>query len=148
MTMLAPIVAALLTLAFLILKWRYERLSESRRQRDDTFGTEALNERARFSEVIEAGECKDRVLLYIGCPSRELSVEDKVEWRAAKLIEKEAVFRPWLLFAAVLIFVLFSLYPTLIASAIGVMRCSDSIDGARYLVEDYAKECFYTEVRV
>ena len=46
--------------------------------------------------------------------------------------------------AAVLIFVLFSLYPTLIASAIGVMRCSESIDGKYYLVEDYAKEC-YTE---
>ena len=44
-----------------------------------------------------------------------------------------------------LIFVLFSMYPTLIASAIGVMRCSDSIDGKRYLVEDYAKECFTEE---
>ena len=44
-----------------------------------------------------------------------------------------------------LIFVLFSLYPTLIASAISVMRCSESIDGKYYLVEDYAKECFTEE---
>ena len=44
-----------------------------------------------------------------------------------------------------LIFVLFSLYPTLIASAIGVMRCSESIDGKYYLVEDFAKECFTEE---
>ena len=96
MTMLAPIVAALLTLAFLIPKWRYERLIESRRQRDDTFGMEAPNERARFSEVIEAAECKDRVLLRIGCQRRELSAEDKLEWRLAKMVEKETVFNPWL----------------------------------------------------
>ena len=44
-----------------------------------------------------------------------------------------------------LIFVFFSLYPTLIASAISVMRCSESIDGKYYLVEDYAKECFTEE---
>ena len=40
---------------------------------------------------------------------------------------------------------MFSLYTTLIASAISVMRCGESIDGKRYLVQDYAKECFTEE---
>ena len=31
---------------------------------------------------------------------KELSAEDKLEWRVAKLVEKEAVFRPWLRFGA------------------------------------------------
>ena len=96
LTMLAPIVAALLALAFVLPRWRYERWSEAKRQRDDTYGTEAPSERARFSEVVEAAECKDRVLLRIGCQRRELSDEDKLEWRLAKLVEKETVFNPWL----------------------------------------------------
>ena len=96
MNMLAPIIAALLALAFILPKWRYERWSEAKRQRDDAYGTEAPNERARFSEVIEAAECKDRVLLRIGCQRRELSAEDKLEWRLAKMVEKETVFNPWL----------------------------------------------------
>ena len=100
MTMLAPIVAALLALAFIIPKWRYERRSEAKRRQDDAWGTHAPNEHAWIGDVVDAGESVDRVLLRIGCPSRELSAEDKLEWRVAKLVEKEAVFRPWLRFGA------------------------------------------------
>ena len=78
-------------------------------------------------------------------PREELSEERKATWRAARVKKLAARFDPLLHLATVMIFVLFSLYPSLVQSAVGVLRCSELIEGKRYLVQDFAKECFTSE---
>ena len=143
MTMLAPFVASLLALVFLFPTTKFERWRERLRQ-EEGWGTEPPRDRAWLISVDRANGFKDS-LLRSWCPKKRMTPEDQLEWLAAKRVEKGAVFSPWLRLAAVEIFVLFSLYPSLISSAIGVLRCSVSIGGKRYLVEDYSKECFTPE---
>ena len=74
-----------------------------------------------------------------------LSITDAAQWRARRIMRLAIRFSPMLRLATVSIFTLFSLYPSLVQSAISVMRCSALIEGKRYLIGDLTKECFTAE---
>jgi hypothetical protein len=89
---------------------------------------------------------KGFLLHAMGCwPRKMFTEEESVEWQRHRAAEIYRTFSPKRRLASVTIFVLFSLYPTLIQSAVSVLRCTDSIDGVRYLAEDLSKECFTVE---
>lgn len=71
----------------------------------------------------------------------------KEAWAAARKKELAARFRLGHRLAAVSTFVLFSLYPTLITTAISVLRCQE-IDGRFYLFGDWNKECWVTSEHI
>ena len=51
-------------------------------------------------------------------------------------------FQPFSRFVAVIVFVLFGIYPSLVKSIYAVFRCSEPIGGKRYLAVDYTVTCF------
>ena len=51
-------------------------------------------------------------------------------------------FKPVSRFIAVLVFVLFGVYPTLVSSIFTIFRCTDAISGKRYLDDDLTIECY------
>jgi len=56
--------------------------------------------------------------------------------------EATARFQPVGRFIAVLVFVLFGVYPTLVSSIFEIFRCTEPISGKRYLEEDLSVECY------
>ena len=123
-----------------------ERKEEMKRQVAGETG-DVLESRACCVPVVEAGGCVDRFLLHaMGCwPRKMFTEEESVEWQRHRAAEIYRTFSPKRRLASVTIFVLFSLYPTLIQSAVSVLRCTDAIDGVRYLAEDLSKECLKGE---
>ena len=51
-------------------------------------------------------------------------------------------YQPLNRFAGIVVFTLFTLYPTLITSIVSIFNCTEKIDGKRYLVADYSVVCF------
>jgi len=51
-------------------------------------------------------------------------------------------FHPGPRFVAVLVFVLFGVYPTLVKSIFSIFRCSEPIGGVRYLEDDFTVQCW------
>ena len=143
LTMLTPVAAFLLTCLILIPKTWWERKQELARQLEG----EALPPpptQARWMPLPAVGGRVERfVSEKVTCwPQVELDELQIVEWRAIKVVERQTTFSPMRRLASVTVFVLFSLYPTLIQSSVSVLRCSDPIAGKRYLVEDYEKVCY------
>ena len=66
-----------------------------------------------------------------------MTVYDKRAWRAP--------FDAPARFSAVLAFILFSLYPTLVSSIAAMLNCSDPIGGDRYLLADFTVKCYDTK---
>jgi len=146
LSMLTPIAALLTTCLVLVVKTLWERKQEARRQLEG-IDVEPPAARPRCMPVSMMGGCVERLLIHgaLCWPRVALTPAEEAEWRANKAAEREKTFSPTLRLASVTVFVLFSMYPTLIQSSVGVLRCSESIDGRRYVIDDYAKECYTPE---
>ena len=59
---------------------------------------------------------------------------DEAEWRDK--------FHPTQRFIGVLLFIFFSLYPSLVASIASMFNCTDPIEGVAYLVQDLTVQCY------
>ena len=51
-------------------------------------------------------------------------------------------YQVWNRLAGIIVFTLFTLYPTLVSSMASMFHCTDQIDGTRYLVADYSVKCY------
>ena len=91
----------------------------------------------------------------VACPRcRSATTEDdRRAWRAAKAVSQGAVsdsgivlkgggFDPKRRFMAVMVLVMYSLFPTLVASTASMFNCSDPIGGKRYLMADLSVTCY------
>ena len=56
--------------------------------------------------------------------------------------KEHGIFQPIPRFIAVLVFVLFGIYPTLVKSIFSIFRCSEVISGKQYLEDDYSVQCW------
>ena len=63
-----------------------------------------------------------------------MSAADEAEWHDS--------FHPTQRFAGVVVFILFTLYPSLVASIATLFNCTALIEGASYLVADMTVECY------
>jgi hypothetical protein len=64
-------------------------------------------------------------------------------WRAAQAVRAErAPFKPLRRFVAVMVLVMYSLYPTLVASTASMFSCSDKIGDKYYLLADLSVTCY------
>ena len=66
---------------------------------------------------------------------KPMSHADVKAWRSRR-------FDPIARFAGVMVFVLFALYPTLVASIASIMNCTVPIGGVRYLMADLTVQCY------
>ena len=83
------------------------------------------------------------LLLACKCCSVPRSEEEQGAWRAEEAVRMQRpAFAAGQRLAAVLVLVLYSLYPTLVASTASIFQCSDEIDGKQYLVADFTIECY------
>ena len=93
--------------------------------------------------------------IVVACPCcRSATTEDDRRlWRAAKAVSSGAVshtgavlkgggFDPKRRFMAVMVLVMYSLFPTLVASTASMFNCSDPIAGKRYLMADLSVTCY------
>ena len=145
LTMSTPLVAFVCTCALIGPKTLFERKQEAQRELDGVVPPPP--DRARCVPVASAGGCIDRFLAQKVACWRRVALDDaaRAEWSASKAAAREVRFSPGLRLASVTVFLLYSLYPTLIQAAVSPMRCSAPIGGKRYLVEDLAKECYTPE---
>ena len=63
-------------------------------------------------------------------------------WTHRQMKKDTGRFQPGPRFVAVLVFVLFGVYPTLVKSIFAIFRCSEPIGGRRYLEDDYTVQCW------
>jgi hypothetical protein len=69
--------------------------------------------------------------------------DERNAWRAAEAVRAQrAPFKPFRRFVAVMVLVMYSLYPTLVASTAAMFNCSADIEGKRYLLADLSAECY------
>jgi hypothetical protein len=61
---------------------------------------------------------------------------------AADIAEWHAPFKSSQRFSGVVVFVLFSFYPTLVASVASLFNCTQAIEGSAYLVVDLTVKCY------
>ena len=143
LTMVTPIVALVATCAILWPTTKWERGKEARRELAGVL-VDAPETRARLLPVLRAGGGFDRAVATKAAwwPRIALEEEEKAEWIADKAAKRQHRFSPCRRLASVAVFVLFSLYPTLIQASVSVLRCTEPIEGVRYVVEDLAKKCY------
>ena len=70
----------------------------------------------------------------------ETTKAEQVAWTEAEA--KRLPFDPGERLQSLLAFVLYGLYPTLVASTMSIFHCSDPIDGIQYLVADMTVQCY------
>ena len=77
-----------------------------------------------------------RCLAFFRCTRKEMEIADIEEWHKP--------FKPARRFAGVAVFVLFSMYPTLVASIASMFNCTEPIGKlqVKYLIADLSKTCF------
>ena len=69
--------------------------------------------------------------------------EERRTWRSKEALhDQKKHFKPLRRFVAVMVLVMYSLYPTLVASIASLFSCSDLIGGKRYLLGDLNVTCY------
>jgi hypothetical protein len=74
------------------------------------------------------------------CRSVKMAEWERKMWMQQQ--KERQAFQPGPRFIAVLVFVLFGIYPTLVKSIFSVFRCSEPIGGKMYLEDDYSVQCW------
>ena len=83
------------------------------------------------------------VLMSCACCRVATTESERSHWRAAAAARKQRTkFKPQRRFVAVMVLVMYSLFPTLVASTAGMFNCSDEIGGERYLMADLTVTCY------
>ena len=73
----------------------------------------------------------------------ETTEEDRKAWRADAAVRAQWLpFKPLRRFVAVMVLVMYSLYPTLVASTASMFNCTNAIGGKRYLIADLSVTCY------
>ena len=68
---------------------------------------------------------------------------EKGAWRATNAVMRQRVpFKPGRRFVAVMVLLMYSLYPTLVASTASIFNCTDKIYGKQYLMADLTVTCY------
>mgnify|MGYP006086239807 CR=1 FL=1 len=83
--------------------------------------------------------------ILMACPSCRMPMKEmeRNAWRGEAAVRKQRVtFKPHRRFIAVMVMVMYSLYPTLVASTSMMMNCSDPIGGKQYLMADLTVQCY------
>ena len=69
--------------------------------------------------------------------------EEKGVWRAERALKMQRdSFKPMRRLTAVMVLLMYSLYPTLVASTTSIFNCTNPIAGKRYLVADLTVTCY------
>ena len=76
------------------------------------------------------------------CRKRALTPWELKEWRAKRDAARERTFDPLMRFQSVLVFAMFSVYPTLVRSVASILRCTVPINGVQYLEDDLSIVCW------
>jgi hypothetical protein len=75
------------------------------------------------------------------CRRRPTTPWERLKWTESNTKAYYAVWRPCSRLPAVVVFVMFGIYPTLVKSIFAVLRCTN-IQGTNYLDDDLARECY------
>ena len=70
------------------------------------------------------------------------AAQEQCKSSAAAVRKQRVTFKPHRRFIAVMVMVMYSLYPTLVASTSMMMNCSDPIGGKQYLMADLTVQCY------
>ena len=76
------------------------------------------------------------------CRKRALTPWETMRWREQRNAARERTFAPLMRFQSVLVFAMFSIYPTLVKSLASVLRCTAPINGVQYLEDDLSVVCW------
>ena len=76
------------------------------------------------------------------CRTRLTTKWERKKWTAEEMKKREGRWEPISRLQAVIVFVLFSIYPSLVKSVFSIVRCTESIHGKRYLDEDLSVQCW------
>jgi hypothetical protein len=83
------------------------------------------------------------LLVACKCCRVDTTASERSAWRAAMAVhEPPAPFYPRRRFVAVMVLVMYSLFPTLVASTTSIFNCSDAIGGKYYLLIDLTVTCY------
>ena len=84
------------------------------------------------------------VVVSCKCMRTATSSRERALWRSNRALTKGTAkrFEPTRRFMAVMVLVMYSLFPTLVASTASMLNCSDAIAGKRYLMADLTVTCF------
>ena len=125
LNMATPFLAACLTAVVIGPIWICKRASESMRA--------SRPPRRAPNEKIKALCC---------CRRTKMEEWERNTWLAVRVKKDRSVFKPVPRFIAVIVFVLFGVYPTLVKSIFAIFRCSEPISGLRFLEDDYTVVCW------
>jgi len=120
LNMVTPLLAVLATSVLIVPVWLLKRACEAMR---------ASRPRRRAPmEKIEVTQC---------CRRAATATWERDTWLLNQKRKERQPFEPAPRFVAVLVFVLFGVYPTLVKSIFSIFRCSELIGGLRFLEDDY-----------
>ena len=120
-----PPAIALLTALLIVPVWVCKRAQEAERA---------------SRPPLSAPTTKLNVLL---CRCEQVTAGERYVWLHARTSSSaRSKFRAGPRFVAVLVFVLFGIYPTLVKSVFSVFRCSEPISGKMYLEDDFTVQCW------
>ena len=77
-----------------------------------------------------------------GCPKRALTLWEREQFAIHHHKLRSTPFDPVMRVQSVLVFVLFTVYPTLVKSIASILLCTDPIGGKQYLWGDLAEVCW------
>ena len=90
-----------------------------------------------------AGGVPYALMMAVPCCRVATTAEDRRVWRAEHAVRKQRTpFKPNRRFVAVMVLVMYSLYPTLVSSTASMFNCTDPINNVRYLVHDLTVTCY------
>lgn len=82
-------------------------------------------------------------LMACACCRKPTTEKERSFWRASEAVRKQRTkFKPQRRFVAVMVLVMYSLFPTLVASSTSIFICSDAIGGKHYLMADLTVVCY------
>mgnify|MGYP006149368409 CR=1 FL=1 len=76
------------------------------------------------------------------CRKRALTPWETMRWREQRDAARERTFAPLMRFQSVIVFAMFTVYPTLVKSLASVLRCTAPINGVQYLEDDLSVVCW------
>jgi hypothetical protein len=125
LSMMTPIIACTLTAILIGPVWFIKRVQEMLRA--------SYPPRRAPIEKVNVLRC---------CRKERMEDWEKKLWLHTRTRNDREAFRPIARFVAVLVFVLFGIYPTLVKSIFSIFRCSEPIGGKMYLTDDFTVQCW------
>lgn len=94
-------------------------------------------------DPFEAAGIPHALLVALPCCRVDTTSEERKAWRAATAVQLQTLhFKPSRRITAVMVLLMYSLFPTLVASTASMFGCSDKIGGKQYLLADFTQVCY------